>query len=96
MNLVTLECRECRGRANPDIFRPVEFASQFMADEQPTVGEVQQHMDMFYKAICYDCGTRDWEVTKVRADDTWRLGVKPDLVLTVPAWVEEAENGPRN
>ena len=58
MHLVTLECRNCESA--------VSFASDFMADENPTHSEMQHHMDLNFLANCGGCFSRSWEVYSIK------------------------------
>ena len=89
MNLVTLECRDCNSE--------VEFGSEFMAGELPTTDEMQQHMDRSFVARCGSCFACNWEVLRTKpVEQEWSLDKNDFTMFVVPAWINEADRGPRN
>ena len=88
MHLVTLDCRECDTE--------IEFASNLNIEE-PTLNEMQTHMDTMFVARCGGCFACDWEVTSVQhMPEEWSVEPNVPIMLTVPDWMLEAEKSAVN
>lgn len=54
MTNIALECRDCQTTVN--------YASDFMSGETPTLVETQYHVDYNFLARCWHCFACNWEV----------------------------------